>query len=170
MANFASTRSDGRSHVQVVLDYVAGGEPGRLYTYDELGAVLTAGADHAFTRRDISRVVASSYARLLKEQQRAIRNVRGQGYRLALACEHNQLALSRKRRSDVQLRQGLRTLQNVRWSELDPAARQAHEGTLLVIGALWEQQRAMVKRQTAVEQAIADLTQRVSGLEKEGTR
>jgi hypothetical protein len=136
---------------------VCNGEPGRLYTYDELSAALSDGAGRAFTRSEIASLVSRTYSRLLKEHQRALHCVRGSGYRLAPASDHRRLANGRKERADVQLRRGLHTLQNVRWNELDPEARKAHEGTLMVMSAMYEQQRAMTRRQDAVEAAISKL-------------
>jgi hypothetical protein len=154
---FSVTRSDGRSHGEVLIEMVCNGEPGRLYTYDELSAALSDGAGRAFTRSEIASLVSRTYSRLLKEHQRALHCVRGSGYRLAPASDHRRLANGRKERADVQLRRGLHTLQNVRWNELDPEARKAHEGTLMVMSAMYEQQRAMTRRQDAVEAAISKL-------------
>lgn len=156
MRAFEITREDGRSNAQVVLDYVRGGEPGRLYTYQELGEALSVGTDRAYTERDVRAVVTQVYPRLLKEQQRALHNVRGQGYRLALAGEHQGLALARKRRADVQMLRGVQTLQHVRWEELDPEARKAHEGSLMVLGGMYAQQQAFDRRLRRIEAAIAE--------------
>lgn len=158
---FEIVRQDGRSNAQVLLDYFKNGMPGRVYTHAELADVLSAGTSRRYAVRDVRAVVAGLYTRLLKEQQRAIHSVRGLGYRLAYAKDQSGLALTRKRRSDVQLKKGLETLQHVAWHELDPDARKAHEGTLMVVGALWANQQALERRQSDVERAISNLTQRV---------
>lgn len=164
MSRFAITRTDGKSNVQVLLDYLKGAEPGRTFSYAELRQAMSTNAARQFSIADVRGVVGQAYTRLLKEQQRAIHSVRGVGYRIAYASEQTGLAMSRKRRSDTQLKAGLATLENVAWNELTPAARQAHEGSLMVFGALWQNQRALERRQSAVEQAIAGLTQRVDAI------
>src|SRR5262245_20241445 len=151
---FAIGREDGRSNQQVILDYVTDGEPGHTYTYEDLIAVLNSGSVRQFTRITIRQVIVACGRRLLKEQQRALNNVRNVGYRLAFAAEHNALALSRKRRSDVQLKRGMHLLQHVRWNELDDNQKRLHEGTLLIIGGLYEAQAAFDRRLKRVEEAI----------------
>jgi len=162
---FTASRVDGRSQIQVVLDYLVDGAPGQVYTHADLATALGAETDQVFGRPAVRRIVASCYGRLLLEQQRAIHSVRGVGYRLALASDQQGLALARKRRSDVQLLGGLRTLQHVQWHELDVDARRVHEGTLLIIGALWANQRALERRQEAVELAVRSLGARVAVVE-----
>lgn len=105
-------------------------------------------------RAQVTRVVSGAYRRILKELDRAVVSVRGVGYRLISAGEHQMVAASRKRRSDVQFRCGLYALQHVRLEEMEPNARLAHEGMTLMMGALWNNQRAMEKRLQRVEDAI----------------
>ena len=156
---FVISRLDGRSNGQVILDLVKAGTPGEVYTYEALGAALSEGTDRAYGVSEVRSVVIGTFSRLLKEQQRTLYNVRGVGYRLAHANEHNQLARVRTRRADVQMRRGFHTLQHVRWDEMDPTARRVHEGTLMVVGALYQQQQAMDRRLRSVEDAIRGLTQ-----------
>lgn len=156
-ARFAIARPDGRSNAQVLIDYVKDGEPGRIYTYEELSIALSHGADHTYSTQDVRAIVTTAYPRILKEHQRALHNIRGQGYRVAFAKEHTALAMTRKRRSDTQLLRGFQTLQHVRIDELDPNARMAHEGTLMIVGGLYQAQQAMDKRLRAVEDAIRSL-------------
>jgi hypothetical protein len=152
---FEISREDGRSNTQVLLDYMRPGTPGQTYTFDELARELSKGTDRQYSRTAVRQIAAGMYDRLLADQQRALHNVRGIGYRLAPAVDHNRLAMARKKRADVQLERGVNTLRNVRWDELDPEARKAHEGTLMVMSALHAQQQSMERRQNAVEQAIA---------------
>lgn len=151
------SRLDGRSNTQVVIDYVRTGEPGRIYTYDELAAALAVGTTHNYGRAEIAAIVGGAQVRMLRELQRTLFNVRGQGYRLSHANDHNRLALVRTRRADVQMRRGFQTLQNVRWDEMEPEARKVHEGTLMIVGSMYQQQRAMDQRISAVEDAIRGL-------------
>jgi hypothetical protein len=154
---FVITRMDGRSNAQVVLDLVQGGEPGRVYTFDEIAEALSVGATREFNRSDVRSIVAGANQRLLKEQQRVLHNVRHIGYRIAEAKDHRSLALTHKHRADVQLLRGYQRLTHVRYEEMDANARAAHEGTLMVVGALYQQQKAMDRRLTAVEAAIQNL-------------
>jgi hypothetical protein len=151
---FQITRPDGRSNSQVVIDHVRDGEPGRVYTYDELGAALAEGTDHIYSVDAVRAAVTASCARLLKEHQRALHNVRLVGYRLAYAKDHMGLALIRKRRADVQIKRGLQTLRHVRWDEMDENTRRAHEGHLMITESLVANQMHIEKRLQAVEQAI----------------
>ena len=158
MRPFTPARDDGRSGARVLLDYISGSEPGRLFTYAELLARLDDGGTRAHDVKDLRSVLTGGfYSRLLREQARALHNVRRIGYRLAPASEHRSLALARKSRADTQLGRGVDTLRNVDWSALDPAARAAHEGTLLIMSDLYERQRAMEKRQESIERVIRNL-------------
>jgi hypothetical protein len=155
MNAFEITRRDGRSNVQVILDHVRDGEPGNLYTYDALSEALGAAAQRSYSTRDVQQIVRTALARLLKEQQRRLHNVRTVGYRLAPASEHMTLARYDKRRADAQLLRGLETLRHVRWDEMEPNVRAAHEGHLILTEAIYANQIALDQRLTRVEQAIA---------------
>lgn len=154
---FEVTRSDGRSNSQVVIDHVKDGEPGRVYTYAEIGLALSVGTDHNYEVGSVRGAVIGSATRLSKEYQRTLHNVRLIGYRLAYAKEHMRLALQRKSRADVQIKKGLHILRNVRWDEMDSNTRIAHEGTLMITESLYANQMALDKRLRAVEQAIASV-------------
>lgn len=161
---FQVSRADGRSNRRVLIDYVATGEPGRTFTYRELIDALEVGSTRRFTERDVQAIVNESMSALMKELDRTLRCVRGVGYRMVAASEHLPLAMDRKRRADVQLLRGVETLQHVKWDELTPVQRELHKGTLLVVGALYQQQSALQARQDRVEAALRDLTTRVDGL------
>lgn len=151
---FKIARRDGRSAAQVIVDCVKNGEPERIYTYDELAAALESESEREYSQTEVGGAVRAAFVRLLKEHQRTLYNVRGVGYRLAHANDHSRLALARKQRADVQMLRGLQTLQNVRLEEMDPANRQAHEGMVMVVGAMHQQLKAVDRRVRAIEQAI----------------
>jgi len=153
--HFAITRADGRSNSQVILDTVKQAEPGRLFTYRELTEALSIGTGHVYDHRAVCSAVRAATTRLLHEAQRRLHNVPLAGYRVAPASEHMRLARTDKRRADVQLRRGVETLRHVRWDELDPNARAAHEGTLMVTEALYVNQVALDARIRKIEEAIA---------------
>lgn len=161
---FKITRKDGRSNAQVILDYVKDKPAGAEFKYEDLQVALSDGSNHSYTVVEVQAVAAKLYPRLLKEQSRALHNVRNIGYRLAPAGYHVVLANDRKSKADKQMLRGVQTLQNVRWEEMDVNQRQAHEGQLLVVGALYSQMKALERRQSAIEDAI----QKVRGKEVSG--
>jgi hypothetical protein len=154
MRLFEITRADGRSNTQVLLDYVREGEPGRIYTYDELSAVLSAGTDRQYTHAAVGNAVRNALHALERTHKRALHNVRLRGYRMAHAKEHMGLAVIREDKALRQRRMAVHTLKHVRWEELDPNTRQLHEATLMLVGSLYAQQQAMERRMRAVEAAI----------------
>lgn len=155
MASLARiTREDGRSDAQVLLEYLRQGSPGQVYTYAELGEVLSLGQPEALTIPKIRAVCVRIYPRLLREHQRALQNIRCVGYRLAEAHDHARLATGRKHKADRQMQLGYLTLQQVRWEELSPNARLAHEGQLMLLSAVLSQQEALEKRMARIEQVL----------------
>lgn len=154
------TRADGRSNGQVILDLVEGKAPGSLFSYQDLSDALSVGTDKRYTRQEVQRIVTMTCPRMLKEQARTLHNVPNVGYRIAQAAYHMTLANDRKSRADKQMLRGVQVLENVRWDEMDGNQRLAHQGQLLIMGALYQSQKALERRQMAVEQAI----QKVNGL------
>jgi hypothetical protein len=155
---FTVTRTTGKSDAQVVIDLVKDGTPSTLYTYAQFAEALSKDSPREFGVVDVRRAVTAACPRLLKEYQRALHNVRLKGYRLALAREHSGLALSRRRRADVQMNRGLALLRHVRWEEMDENTRQAHQGHLMLTEALAANQQALERRMRAVEHAVAALS------------
>lgn len=151
---FQITRLNGKSNAEVLLGYVLGSEPGRIFPYDELINVLSADATKTYAVYEVQSIVNAIQKRLLKEQSRTLYNVRGMGYKLAHATEHHALALQRKDKADSQLIRGISLLRNVRWEEMDPQSRLAHEGSLVIMSGLHAQQQAFDKRLNAIELAL----------------
>jgi hypothetical protein len=156
MKQFKITRADGRSNAEVILDLIKDAEPGRTFSYDECLAALSEGTDTVYSSRDVQRIVTSAVPRMLKEQARVLHNVRNVGYRLAPGGHHLTLANERKQKADKQMLRGLLTLQHVRWEEMSPEQRLAHEGQLLISGALYQQMQALERRQGNIEAAVRD--------------
>lgn len=151
---FQISRADGRSNQQVLLDHVKNGQPGTVYTYDDLAAILNEDSERHFEIEDVRQVVTQATPRLLKEQARALHNIRGIGYRLAPGSDHNALANIHRRRSNNQLKRAKDLLQHVRWDEMSENQRMAHEGTLILVSALYENQSAFDRRLRKIEDAI----------------
>lgn len=158
---FECRRASGRSDADVLIDFLRDKEPGTVFPYEDLRAVLSAGCAKPYTARDAQGAVVRAGSKILKVIGRALHNVRMVGYRLAPAGEHNVLALARKDRADVQLGRGVETLRHVRWDELSNEARTAHEGTLLIMSSLYERQRAMESRQAKIEAVVNKLAERI---------
>lgn len=148
-------RADGRSNQQVIIDLVKNREPGTMFGFDQLIETLSEGTPRVFGRGDVTAVVNAANRRLLQSFQRCLHNIRGEGYRLATASDHLPLARTDRRRGNRQLQKGMLKLRNVRWEELDPVAREAHEGTLMVMSAVLLQQESFERRLSAIEEVIA---------------
>src|SRR5271166_3824183 len=153
-AQFKIVRADGRSNAEVVLDLVKEKPAGTVFSYDEVGRALSEGCNHVYDQKSVTAIASKVYPRLLKEQARALHNVRNIGYRLAPASFHMALAEGRKSRADHQMLRGVQTLEHVRWDEMDANQKLAHEGQLLITGALYQQMKALERRQDLIEEAI----------------
>jgi len=157
LAKFQTSRTDGRSDAQVIIDLVKDGEPGRIYNYDELIAALEVNAPKSYDIPAARSAIYRSRKRLLEEHAIALQNITNVGFRFAPAAAHQMIAKLRKCRADRQMKEGLRVLQNVRWNEMDSATREAHEGQLLVMSALWANQKALEARQASTEKVLRRL-------------
>lgn len=157
MTKFKTTRESGRSDSEVVLDLVAANAPGTLITYQAFQDALNAGSNRHFDRNDVCSAVNRSLGVLAKRLKRVVRCVRGLGYRVAEAKEHQVVAQWRKDRADVQMRRGLQALEHVDWSAMDENSRRAHEGTLLLLSAMVNAQRALERRQGSIESLVSSL-------------
>ncbi len=154
VALFQTSRQDGRSDAQVIIDMVKEAEPERIFTYREIIDALQQNTDRTFNVETARAAVYRSAHRLLKEQARTLQNIHNVGYRLAPARDHQKIALVRKQKADVQLKRGLQTLENVRWDEMDEQTRAAHQGTLLIVSALYANQKAINDRMARIEETI----------------
>lgn len=164
MARFTIGRSDGRSNQQVIIDLVKSNDkPGTIFSYGELANLLNAGATRTFGQRDVQIIVRQAIRRLGKESKRTLQNIRGVGYRIAYATDHLSLALIKEDKADRQMRAGLNLLENVRLDEMDENHRLAHQGTWMLMSAMYSQTRSLMRRQRATEIAIEQLKARATG-------
>lgn len=157
---FMVKRADGRSDSQVIIDLTADAEPGRIFKFDELKAALSANNEHEYTIHAIRSVVSRTERRMLRERSRVLVNVRGIGYKLAHASEHQMVAKVRKDRADTLLKKGLSVLRNVRWDEMDANQRSAHEGTLMLLSAVANAQAMLMSRQDNIENLLKGIIAR----------
>jgi hypothetical protein len=151
---FKITRSNGKSDGEVLAEIVSKARPGDLISYADLSAGLGADVPGGFAVRDVQSVVARSERKLATEQKRCLLNVRGQGYRVALAGEHQTIAGRKRDRAKAHLKRGLMVLQHVDWDAMDENTRRAHEGQLMVVGALHSAMSGLDQRVTRIEDAI----------------
>jgi len=154
MTRFAISRTDGRSATEVICGLVKDARSGELLPYDKIAAALSEGTNKQYTRSDVQGAVGRAERQLACKLSRALMNVAGQGYKVALAAEHQCIAGRKRDRSQKLLKRGLTVLQNVNWDEMSPNERQAHEGQLMVVGALYTTMQGIDRRLSRVENAI----------------
>lgn len=153
MKPFAITRPDGRSNADVVCDLVSAAPVGHVFDYDSLAEALSH-PEKTFGRRDVLAAISKIQSKISKTTKRALRNVRGTGYRICQASEHREVANWRRDRAAKQIERGVVVLRNVRWDELNEQQRLAHEGTLLLMSGLSAQQKAQESRIDRLEALI----------------
>jgi hypothetical protein len=154
---FRISRADGRSDAEVVMDVVAANQPGSVIPYEELQQALSFGSSRYFDRTAVSGAINRSVAMIAKRLNRVVRCVRGVGYKVAEAGEHQAVAHMRKSRADTQMRRGLLALEYVDWSAMDENSRKAHEGTLLLLSSMMHAQRSLERRQDQADALIRKL-------------
>jgi len=151
---FKISRQDGRSDAEVLADIVRSANPGDLLTYASIGAELGKGTPRKYGVADVQSAVGRAERKLATEQRRALLNVRGQGYRIAMAGEHQVIAGRKKDRAGALLKRGLMVLQHVDWDAMEENTRKAHEGQLMVLGALHSAMSGMDSRLKRIEDVI----------------
>ena len=160
-------RYDGRSNADVIIDMIKDSEPGTLFRYEHISEELGRDTPTTYDRAAVASVINSVLPRVMKATNRTLMNVRMVGYKVAHAREHNTLAVRRKRRADTQMLRGIQTLQHVRLEEMTDNERHVHQGTLMIVSALWQQHRHMERRQSEIERAINGISGRVEKLEQD---
>ena len=165
MKTFETRRTDGLSNQEVIVNLVCGGEPGTVFTYDQLGAALDAGSDREYDRRSIQAVVRLAKLRLLREHRRTLTPVANIGYRMAHARDHRSIASDQTKRGQRQMRRALNTMENARLEEMTAAERELHLAQCSINHQLYQEQRRILSRQNRTETIIARLTSRVEQLE-----
>lgn len=156
MQKFVITRANGKSDAEVLVDIVDKASPGDLLSYADLADQLSKGSTRQYKRPDVQGSICRAERQLAVKTQRALLNVRNEGYRVALASEHQMIAGRKKERSGKLLKRGLLVLQHVDWSSMDDNQRRAHEGQLLIMGALSQAIEGIEQRVNKIETAIAN--------------
>jgi len=160
---FVTTRADGRSDTQVILDLVGASTPGKTYAYAELQAALGREKPRVYTVPEVQSVVARALPRLLLEHQRTLKNIRHVGYQLASAADHLPLAHDRHRKGRVQISMAELLLREVHWEEMPEAQRQAHAGTLLIVAQQAAMLRSLHSRMQRLEDTVDSILHRATG-------
>lgn len=156
MSRFAITRTSGKSDAEVLAERISRANPGDLLSYSELAGELGEGSGRAYERADVQASVARAERKIATELSRALVNVRGQGYRIALASEHQMIAGRKKDRAETMLKRGLTIMQNVDWAAMDENSRKAHEGQLMVIGAVHAAMVGLDRRMQRIEKTLSE--------------
>ena len=151
---FVITRESGLSDAEVLAEIVARADPGQLLEYDFLAKALSEGTTKEYERSHVQQSVTRAERKLSLDLSRSLVNIRNRGYKVALASEHSIIATRRRQKAGSMLDRGLRTLQHVRWEEMDDNQRQAHQGQLMVISALHSAMEGIDKRLSRIESAI----------------
>lgn len=170
---FTTARRDGRTDARLISDLLDDFPPESIITYSTLHAALDEGLDAPVKR---ARVYAAIYAAnkiMLREKQRYLKVVRKKGYRLLRGFEHLGEAKSREQRANNQIVRGVEILKHVKYDEMTPEQRKAHEGQMLLTSGLAsyiEYLHAVdVRRKRAIEQIrrpLADLQETLAELDK----
>lgn len=157
---FQITRADGRSNARVVIDLVKDAGPGTIFSYDQIAKSLSIGAVRKYTSADVCQIVRVANVRLLKEYRRELYCLRGQGFKVAHASQHTQLALVRRSKADRQIERGLLTIKQVRLEEMDENSRRIAEGTLLIMAGIHQQLQLVAAKTARHDRLIAELLRR----------
>lgn len=166
MHPFQTTRDDGRSDRQVIVQLVHAAEPETAYTFKELAAALDVGSSTRATRPKVYAAVNAANRELLKTYNRYLRVVRNVGYRVIRADEHVETSLAKRDSAEKQFRRGLEILKHARMDELTPTQRALHEGQLMIMSGIYQAVREGKRRQDKQDGMIADLSARVQKLER----
>ncbi len=156
---FEIGRTDGRSNAEVICDLIADYSPGTIIKYDEICKALAVNTDRTYEIPAVQSIICQSENKLATRLSRCLVNIRGLGYKVALAEEHQRIAGTKKDRAQKLLKRGVNVLKHVRWEEMDDNQRRAHEGQLMILGALTSAMDGIEQRLRRVENAISSAKQ-----------
>ena len=150
---FKIARPDGKSDADILLGIIEKAGPGDVIKYVDLQEKLSYPGKE-FDRAGVQSVVSRSERKLAVNQSRALLCVRNVGYKVALASEHQTIAGRKRERSSKLLKRGLTVLQHVDWAAMSDNERRAHEGQLMIVGAIHSAMQGIEQRLARVENAI----------------
>ena len=154
---FKKSRQDGRSDADVIIDMVKTLEPGTVIPFEQFITELSKDTARNFDIPAVRGVVCHSNTRLQKAINRTLHSIRGVGYRVAKADDHAIISARFKLGGDRKYKKGYEVLKHVEWGELSAAARAAHENQMIIMGALYQNQKAMNERMDRFETSLKQL-------------
>lgn len=158
---FNPKRPDGRSEATVLYDRFRGLAPGDTVSMDELLALLGTTDKHR-----VYAAVTSAAKRLRRNNQRSVGNVRGVGYRILKADEHERQADTHKTKGRRQMTTAVAVMKSTNLSELSPQQRdwavKVTAGMVILANALDHQAAKLASH----DDLIRELQQRVDKLEQ----
>lgn len=157
MTAFQPTRADGRSDRRVVYELIQDAAPDSIFSFAEIKDALSTGVDTAIAMPRLYSAVRGANKTLLTENRRYLSVVKGIGYRVIRADEHLPVALGKKQRAELQIRDGIELLRQVELDELTPAQRQMHSGQLMIMDGVYRMVKASEKRQKDMDAAIDEI-------------
>lgn len=102
-----------KSRRLMLIDLVAGTEPGTLIRYEELGDLFGLGS-----RMDIQGAVNGAKRSVEANTKKSLVAVKNEGYRVALPDEHHSLAVKHQRKGRNQIKRAMSKVQNVNLAAL----------------------------------------------------
>jgi hypothetical protein len=166
MSRFLPVRIDGRSDAQILLDLVKDAGPDTLFPYEEIEEALGAGITEPVTRARIYRAAGRASMLLESERSRTLRVLPGQGFRVARAEEHVQIARQRRRYATRHMTRAEHTVEHTCLEELDEAMRRLTIATATILGVQRGFLEAHEKRLNRHDALINSLFERIEKLEK----
>lgn len=158
---FNPKRADGRSEITVVYDRLKQMQPGDTVNHDELMALLGTNNKHR-----LYAAVLGAAKRLRARDQRSVGSVRGVGYRMLYAKEHEEQAHHHQRKGRRQVGTAVNVMRSVDMSALSPAeqswARKVTAGMMILATALDHQAAKIASH----DDMIRELQARVDKLEE----
>ena len=115
----------------IVAEIVANTEPGTLIEYKTLADALD--LDENEQRDQIRQAVSAARQTILRDHNKALVAIRGEGYRVALAREFAGLAQGHRQKADRQMTKALDIVKHVDEKQLSPAELQRHRAVATVI-------------------------------------
>lgn len=141
-----------RSMRVVVAEIVANTEPGNLITYEVLAEALD--LDEEKERDQIRQAVSAARQTVLRDHNKALVAIRGEGYRVALAREFAGLAQGHRQKADRQMTKALDIVKHVDENQLSPAELQRHRAVATVITNLHARMTDAEERLQQLEAAV----------------
>jgi exonuclease VII large subunit len=153
------TKKDVKSEWEKVYDYISVLSVGDEIDYADLDLIL--GRDFRSARTPFVR----ANKELLERNQRGMLNVRGVGYRVVTASEHEAAAKRHHKSARRQLTRAHQWVKNADRSQLTPEERQRFDRIELSLSRQLQHTKALEERVQKMEQATAAVVEKTNGVE-----